>query len=108
MAFSTIFVAALCCFLGVASVAMGAAPRKPIDVPFSKNYVPTWAFDHIKYFNGGNEIQLYLDKYTGKKRKKLILISFTPTLLIADHCFLSQELGFSLKALTCLATSACR
>ncbi|KAF9613268.1 hypothetical protein IFM89_006767 [Coptis chinensis] len=27
-------------------------------------YVPTWAFDHIKYFNGGNEIQLLVDKYT--------------------------------------------
>ncbi|KAG0457895.1 hypothetical protein HPP92_022750 [Vanilla planifolia] len=30
-----------------------------------KNYVPTWAADHIKYFNGGNEVQLYLDKFTG-------------------------------------------
>ncbi|KAJ6307775.1 hypothetical protein OIU76_017546 [Salix suchowensis] len=44
---------------------MGAAPRKPVDVPFGRNYVPTWAFDHIKYFNGGSEIQLHLDKYTG-------------------------------------------
>lgn len=44
---------------------MGATPRKPIDVPFGRNYVPTWAFDHIKYFNGGNEIQLHLDKSTG-------------------------------------------
>ncbi|KAJ6393280.1 hypothetical protein OIU77_022703 [Salix suchowensis] len=39
--------------------------RKPVDVPFGRNYVPTWAFDHIKYFNGGSEIQLHLDKYTG-------------------------------------------
>ncbi|KAJ3678210.1 hypothetical protein LUZ60_002013 [Juncus effusus] len=43
----------------------GAPPRKPIDVPFQKNYVPTWAYDHIKYFNGGNEISLVLDKSTG-------------------------------------------
>lgn len=45
--------------------AMGGAPRKPINVSFGRNYVPTWAFDHIKYFNGGSEIQLSLDKYTG-------------------------------------------
>ncbi|KAL2560010.1 Xyloglucan endotransglucosylase/hydrolase 5 [Forsythia ovata] len=36
--------------------AMGAPSRKPVDVPFSRNYVLTWAFDHIKYFNGGFEI----------------------------------------------------
>lgn len=56
-------------FLGVvlmASGAMGAAPRRPVAVPFGRNYVPTWAFDHIKYYNGGSEIQLYLDKYTGE------------------------------------------
>ena len=47
------------------SGAIGAAPRKPVDVPFGRNYVPTWAFDHIKYFNGGSDIQLHLDKYTG-------------------------------------------
>lgn len=44
---------------------MGAVPRKPVDVPFGRNYVPTWAFDHIKYFKGGSEIELLLDKYTG-------------------------------------------
>ncbi|KZV44062.1 xyloglucan endotransglucosylase/hydrolase 1 [Dorcoceras hygrometricum] len=56
----------LCCMLlMLMSVAFGAAPRKSVDVPFGRNYVPTWAFDHIKYFNGGSEIQLYLDKYTG-------------------------------------------
>ncbi|KAL3609603.1 hypothetical protein D5086_000623, partial [Populus alba] len=54
-------------FLGMlfmVSGTMGAAPRKPVDVPFGRNYAPTWAFDHIKYFNGGSEIQLQLDKYT--------------------------------------------
>lgn len=49
----------------MACVTMGAAPRKPVDVPFGRNYMPTWAFDHIKYFNGGSEIKLHLDKYTG-------------------------------------------
>lgn len=44
---------------------MGAVPRKPVDVSFGRNYVPTWAFDHIKYFKGGSEIELLLDKYTG-------------------------------------------
>nr|GEW49219.1 zinc finger BED domain-containing protein RICESLEEPER 2 [Tanacetum cinerariifolium] len=28
-----------------------APPKKPVAVPFGKNYMPTWAFDHIKYFN---------------------------------------------------------
>lgn len=52
-------------FLFLASGVRSAAPKKPVDVPFGRNYVPTWAFDHIKYNNGGNEIQLLLDKYTG-------------------------------------------
>ncbi|KAJ6674823.1 XYLOGLUCAN ENDOTRANSGLUCOSYLASE/HYDROLASE PROTEIN 4 [Salix viminalis] len=39
--------------------------KRAVDVPFGRNYAPTWAFDHIKYFNGGSEIQLHLDKYTG-------------------------------------------
>ncbi|KAK5783190.1 hypothetical protein PVK06_037698 [Gossypium arboreum] len=51
--------------LFMASGTIAAPPRKPVDVPFSRNYMPTWAFDHIKYFNGGSEIQLHLDKYTG-------------------------------------------
>ncbi|TXG54986.1 hypothetical protein EZV62_020242 [Acer yangbiense] len=41
-----------------------AQPKKPVDVQFGRNYVPTWAFDHIKYSNGGAEAQLILDKYT--------------------------------------------
>jgi xyloglucan:xyloglucosyl transferase len=45
--------------------AAAKAPRKPVDVPFSKNYVPTWAEDHIHYLNGGREVQLSLDKSTG-------------------------------------------
>lgn len=44
---------------------MGAKPNKPIDVPFGRNYEPSWAFDHIKYLNGGSEIQLSLDNRTG-------------------------------------------
>ncbi|CAH9145115.1 unnamed protein product [Cuscuta epithymum] len=42
-----------------------AVPRKPVDVPFSKNYVPTWAADHIKYFNGGQTVDLILDRNSG-------------------------------------------
>uniref|UniRef100_A0ACD5UP61 Uncharacterized protein n=1 Tax=Avena sativa TaxID=4498 RepID=A0ACD5UP61_AVESA len=42
-----------------------APPRKPVDVPFEKNNVPTWADDHIHYLNGGQEVQLSLDKTTG-------------------------------------------
>ncbi|KAM0855526.1 hypothetical protein ACQ4PT_049713 [Festuca glaucescens] len=45
--------------------AAAAPPRKPVDVPFEKNYVPTWAEDHIQYLNGGREVQLSLDKSTG-------------------------------------------
>ncbi|KAL4191890.1 hypothetical protein AMTRI_Chr06g191290 [Amborella trichopoda] len=51
--------------LGLPCLVMAATPMKPINVPFQKNYVPTWAFDHIKYINGGTEAQLVLDKYTG-------------------------------------------
>ena len=56
------------CFILLSSLAFGtfaANPRTPVDVPFGRNYVPTWAYDHIKYLNGGSEIQLNLDKYTG-------------------------------------------
>ncbi|KAK6139105.1 hypothetical protein DH2020_027150 [Rehmannia glutinosa] len=55
------------CFglLMMLSGAMAAAPKKAVDVPFGRNYMPTWAFDHIKYYNGGSEIQLFLDNYTG-------------------------------------------
>jgi hypothetical protein len=51
--------------LVAATAAMAASPPKPVDVPFPKNYVPSWAADHIKYINGGNEVQLSLDKWTG-------------------------------------------
>lgn len=49
------------------SGAMGAVPKRPVNVPFGRNYKPTWAFDHIKYFNQESEIHLHLDKYTGKQ-----------------------------------------
>lgn len=53
-------------FLLLPSVTRSAAPKRPVDVQFGRNYAPTWAFDHIKYINGGSEAQLMLDKYTGK------------------------------------------
>lgn len=68
---SYIFILSLGLLISVSGT-MGAAPRKPVDVPFGRNYVPTWAFDHIKYFNGESEIQLSLDNYTGKNK---ILVS---------------------------------
>uniref|UniRef100_J3N8U5 Xyloglucan endotransglucosylase/hydrolase n=1 Tax=Oryza brachyantha TaxID=4533 RepID=J3N8U5_ORYBR len=36
-----------------------------LAVALVKNYVPTWAEDHIHYVDGGREVQLYLDKSTG-------------------------------------------
>lgn len=66
-------------FLGIlfmVSGTMGAAPRKPVDVPFGRNYAPTWAFDHIKYFKDGSEIELLLDKYTGRKRENQTSVDF--------------------------------
>lgn len=53
-------------FLVMATVTFGVPPRKSINVPFGRNYFPTWAFDHIKYLNGGSEVHLVLDKYTGE------------------------------------------
>ncbi|XP_043708504.1 probable xyloglucan endotransglucosylase/hydrolase protein [Telopea speciosissima] len=50
---------------GVCEVMMGAVPKKPVDVPFQKNYVPSWSSDHIKYINGGSQVKLVLDKYSG-------------------------------------------
>ncbi|WZZ91357.1 hypothetical protein YC2023_119936 [Brassica napus] len=52
-------------FLVMATVTFGMPPKKAVDVPFGRNYFPTWAFDHIKYLNGGSEVHLILDKYTG-------------------------------------------
>lgn len=48
-----------------AILAIGAAPRKPVDVVFHRNYVPSWSPDHIKYLNGGYTVDLLLDKYSG-------------------------------------------
>ncbi|GJN25443.1 hypothetical protein PR202_gb13270 [Eleusine coracana subsp. coracana] len=58
-------VVALLLLVAAAGGARAAAPRKPVDVPFQKNYVPTWAEDHIRYVDGGREVQLVLDKTTG-------------------------------------------
>ncbi|KAA8536846.1 hypothetical protein F0562_029324 [Nyssa sinensis] len=49
----------------VSTLVSGAVPRKPVDVPFQKNYVPTWAAHHIKYINGGSKTELLLDKNSG-------------------------------------------
>jgi xyloglucan:xyloglucosyl transferase len=68
------------CFILLSSLVFAtfaANPRTPVDVPFGRNYVPTWAYDHIKYLNGGSEIQLNLDKYTG-----IFLFFFTIVFLI--------------------------
>ncbi|KAJ4967766.1 hypothetical protein NE237_014467 [Protea cynaroides] len=59
----TLFLGMLIC--GLCEPIMGAAPRKPVDVPFQKNYVPSWASDHIKFINGGSQVRLVLDKYSG-------------------------------------------
>lgn len=58
-----------------------ANPRTPVDVPFGRNYVPTWAYDHIKYLNGGSEILLNLDKSTG------MLLSFLNQEILLEQYF---------------------
>ncbi|KAF3652814.1 putative xyloglucan endotransglucosylase/hydrolase 1 [Capsicum chacoense] len=40
-------------------------PRKPVDVPFWKNYEPSWASHHIKFLNGGSAADLILDRSSG-------------------------------------------
>ncbi|XP_057857555.2 xyloglucan endotransglucosylase protein 2 [Cryptomeria japonica] len=45
--------------------AMAGKPPSPVDVSFSRNYVPTWAFDHIMQIDGGKQVDLVLDKSTG-------------------------------------------
>ncbi|XP_057721131.1 probable xyloglucan endotransglucosylase/hydrolase protein B [Arachis stenosperma] len=57
----------VCCVILAWFVSVGicGTPRRPMAVPFGRNYVPTWAYDHIKYLNSGYDAQLLLDKYTG-------------------------------------------
>ncbi|KAK6804999.1 hypothetical protein RDI58_002783 [Solanum bulbocastanum] len=40
-------------------------PRRPVDVPFWKNYEPSWASHHIKFLNGGTTTDLILDRSSG-------------------------------------------
>jgi len=47
------------------SAAMAATPRKPVSVPFGKNYVASWGADHIKEFHGGRKVELLLNKQYG-------------------------------------------
>ncbi|XP_043710549.1 probable xyloglucan endotransglucosylase/hydrolase protein, partial [Telopea speciosissima] len=44
---------------------LAAEPKTPVDVPFQKNYEPGWGSDHIKYINGGSQVQLVLDRSSG-------------------------------------------
>lgn len=108
-------------FLLLATVTKGASPKKVVDVPFGRNYVPTWAFDHIKYINGGSEIQLKLDKFTGAMQviffffhgrlHPFFLLLSIYLLCINSHVYMrmytQKGLDFNLKALTCLVTLAC-
>ena len=74
--------------VSLASSSFAAIPRRPVDVAFGRNYVPTWAFDHIKYFNGGSEIQLHLDKYTGMQYDYAMHLYFLYRWKLC-HCSLS-------------------
>lgn len=97
--------------MSMACLTMGAAPRRPVDVPFGRNYMPTWAFDHIKYFNGGSEIQLHLDKYTGML---LFLQSFSLVTLVVWCIYIDVDFELekvpvsNRKGHTCLVTSVCK
>lgn len=63
-------------FMVMATVTFGVPPKKSIDVPFGRNYFPTWAFDHIKYLSGGSEVHLVLDKYTGEFLTQILILTF--------------------------------
>eukprot|EP00253_Pinus_taeda_P007328 PITA_07328 len=47
------------------SVAIAGTPRKPVSVPFSKNYVASWGAGHFKEFRGGRRVELLLNKKYG-------------------------------------------
>lgn len=88
-------------FLVFSSGVSCATPKKPVNVLFDRNYVPTWAFDHIKYFNGGSEIKLHLDNYTGTAAgwvvKKLVFShQTTPTTMFVSWSRLTGT-GFQSK-----------
>lgn len=54
-------------------------PRKPVDVPFWKNYEPSWASHHIKFLNGGSAADLILDRSSGTKIVAFFSICFITT-----------------------------
>lgn len=61
MGIAGLFVCLVCWF----GFVKGGVPRKPVDVPFDKNYKTTWGLDHMKFSNGGSSLDLVLDKNSG-------------------------------------------
>ncbi|KAI3893229.1 hypothetical protein MKX03_016874 [Papaver bracteatum] len=57
-----VFTIALCV---LCECVVGGLPRRPVNVPFHKSYVPSWSSHHIRYFNGGANVDLVLDKDSG-------------------------------------------
>ncbi|RZC51955.1 hypothetical protein C5167_020384 [Papaver somniferum] len=57
-----VFTIALCV---LCECVVGGLPRRPVNVPFHKSYVPSWSSHHIRYFNGGANVDLVLDKNSG-------------------------------------------
>ncbi|KAG5576803.1 hypothetical protein H5410_056937 [Solanum commersonii] len=81
MGFKWMMMLVLCVLIGGS---MGAKPNKPIDVPFGRNYEPSWAFDHIKYLNGGSEIQLSLDNRTVKRILSIWALCYAHKMVAGD------------------------
>ncbi|KAF9602876.1 hypothetical protein IFM89_031822 [Coptis chinensis] len=50
---------------------MSAAPKKVVHVTFNRNYVPTWAFDHIKYFNGGQASPTFYRRMSSQEEREI-------------------------------------
>lgn len=58
-------------------------PRRPVDVPFWKNYEPSWASHHIKFLNGGTTTDLILDRSSGTNYT--MFFNFTVTQFIVNN-----------------------
>ena len=90
--------------------AAAAPPRKPVDVPFEKNYVPTWAEDHIQYVNGGREVHLSLDKSTGtgfQTRGSYLFGHFSMHIKLVGGDSAGTVTAFYVRTHSCIASS-CR
>ncbi|XP_059066821.1 xyloglucan endotransglucosylase protein 2-like [Cryptomeria japonica] len=79
---------------------MAGIPPRPVDVSFSRNYVITWAFDHIKQIDGGKQVDLVLDKSIGigfKSKGEYLFGHFSMTIKMVPGDSVGVVTAFSVQ-----------